>query len=102
MKSVTRLFFGVARSSLLTHVRDTIRDRAASSDPPDLISATDDEIVAAAKDLGMNPAMKGSSAFFGLNGLLDPRVILAACGLLPHLVAMYGVGRGSMQGLRQR
>jgi len=32
----------------------------------ELIDATDDEILEAAKDLGMDPRMKGSAAFLGL------------------------------------
>jgi hypothetical protein len=32
----------------------------------ELTEATDEEILAAASDLGMNPAMKGSAAFFGV------------------------------------
>jgi hypothetical protein len=32
----------------------------------ELIEATDEEVLAAASDLGMNPAMKGSAAFFGI------------------------------------
>jgi hypothetical protein len=32
----------------------------------ELIDATDEEILEAAKDLGMNPMMKGSAAFFGV------------------------------------
>jgi hypothetical protein len=32
----------------------------------ELIEATDEEILAAAGDIGMNPAMKGSAAFFGV------------------------------------
>jgi hypothetical protein len=32
----------------------------------ELLEATDEEILDAAKDLGMNPAMRGSAAFFGL------------------------------------
>ncbi|MGH8201173.1 MAG: hypothetical protein ACREVO_12570 [Steroidobacteraceae bacterium] len=32
----------------------------------ELIAATDEEILEAASDLGMNPAMKGSAAFFGV------------------------------------
>lgn len=32
----------------------------------ELTDATDEEILAAASDLGMNPAMKGSAAFFGV------------------------------------
>jgi hypothetical protein len=32
----------------------------------DLIDATDEEILEAAKDLGMDPSMKGSAAFLGV------------------------------------
>lgn len=32
----------------------------------ELTEATDEEILAAASDLGMNPTMKGSAAFFGV------------------------------------
>ena len=32
----------------------------------ELIAATDEEILEAARDLGMNPAMRGSAAFFGV------------------------------------
>ena len=32
----------------------------------ELIAAKDEEILAAAGDLGMNPGMKGSAAFFGV------------------------------------
>lgn len=32
----------------------------------ELLEATDEEILEAARDLGMNPAMKGSAAFFGV------------------------------------
>lgn len=32
----------------------------------ELIEATDDEILQATRDLGMNPTIKGSAAFFGV------------------------------------
>jgi hypothetical protein len=32
----------------------------------DAIDASDEELLAAARELGMNPAMKGSAAFFGI------------------------------------
>jgi hypothetical protein len=38
----------------------------------DLIDATDEEILAAAKGLGMNPTMKGSAALFGVTILVRP------------------------------
>lgn len=39
----------------------------------ELIEATDEEILDAARDLGMNPLMKGSAAFFGVtNGPRSP------------------------------
>jgi hypothetical protein len=39
----------------------------------ELIDASDEEIMAAAADLGMNPAMKGSAAFAGLKYPANPR-----------------------------
>jgi hypothetical protein len=39
----------------------------------DLLDATDEEILAAAKELGMNPGMKGSAAFIGVLLLARPR-----------------------------
>jgi hypothetical protein len=36
----------------------------------DLLEATDEDILAAAKELGMDPAMKGSAAFFGVTLLV--------------------------------
>ena len=41
----------------------------------DLLDATDEEILAAAKELGMNPAMKGSAAFFGVTRLARMRAL---------------------------
>ena len=38
----------------------------------ELVEATDEEILAAARDLGMNPAMKGSAAFFGISMIHAP------------------------------
>jgi hypothetical protein len=32
----------------------------------DVTEATDEEVMSAARELGMNPAMKGSAAFFGV------------------------------------
>jgi hypothetical protein len=32
----------------------------------DIIDATDEELLTAARELGMNPSMKGSAAFFGV------------------------------------
>jgi hypothetical protein len=58
----------------------------------ELIAATDEEILEAAADLGMNPAMKGSAAFFGVTkGLPSPftagelREYLGGAGLPPGL-----------------
>ena len=36
----------------------------------EVIDASNEEILAAARELGMNPAMKGSSAFFGVTLLV--------------------------------
>jgi hypothetical protein len=40
----------------------------------ELLEATDEEILAAASELGMNPAMKGSAALFGVTVLVRPLV----------------------------
>jgi hypothetical protein len=40
----------------------------------ELIEASDEEIMAAAADLGMNPRMKGSAAFLGLKYPANPRL----------------------------
>jgi hypothetical protein len=40
----------------------------------ELIDATDEEIIEAAKDLGMNPKMKGSAAFAGLTFPAKPQL----------------------------
>jgi hypothetical protein len=41
-------------------------DRLLDALARELIDVPEDEILAAAKELGMNPAMKGSAAFLGL------------------------------------
>lgn len=52
----------------------------------ELIEATDEEILDAAGDIGMNPLMKGSAAFFGITVArsalwpADPRESAAAPG----------------------
>ena len=48
----------MAPYAALTHVLDALER--------ELVDATDDEILEAAKDLGMDPMMKGSAAFFGV------------------------------------
>jgi hypothetical protein len=40
----------------------------------ELIEASDEEILAAAKELGMNPEMKGSAAFMGLKHFFRPQL----------------------------
>jgi len=40
----------------------------------ELIESTDDELLEAAKDLGMDPAMRGSAAFIGLKYPATPRL----------------------------
>jgi hypothetical protein len=40
----------------------------------DLLESSDEEIMQAAKDLGMNPRMKGSAAFAGLKYRVKPRL----------------------------
>jgi hypothetical protein len=39
----------------------------------DVIDAADEELLTAARELGMNPSMKGSAAFFGVTRPAGPR-----------------------------
>ena len=39
----------------------------------ELVTATDDEVLEAARDLGMDPTLKGSSVFFGVTMSADVR-----------------------------
>lgn len=41
----------------------------------ELVNVTDDEILAAAQELGINPTMKGSAVFFGVTKRLRCRLI---------------------------
>jgi hypothetical protein len=41
----------------------------------ELLAASDDEIMEAARDLGMNPAMKGSAAFAGVKYPISARAL---------------------------
>jgi hypothetical protein len=44
----------------------TALDRVLDGLAQELIAATDEEILAAARELGMDPGMRGSAAFLGL------------------------------------
>ena len=48
-------------------------ERVLAALEQDLLNATDEEIQTSAKELGMNPNMKGSAAMFGVTLLLRPR-----------------------------
>jgi cobalamin biosynthesis protein CbiG len=48
---------------------ETALNRILDALERELIDASDEEILEAAKDLGMNPLMKGSAAFLGLQTL---------------------------------
>ncbi|HEY2529966.1 MAG TPA: hypothetical protein VGJ20_18850 [Xanthobacteraceae bacterium] len=58
----------------------------------ELIAATDEEVLEAAKDLGMNPLMKGSAAFLGLHNFsfaefFDSEVLREVLGRARHIAA---------------
>lgn len=53
----------------------------------ELIDASDEEIMAAAADLGMNPAMRGSAAFAGVKYPTNPRYADFFYGIEPWLGA---------------
>jgi hypothetical protein len=56
-----------------THT-DSALERLLLALEQELLDATDEEVFAAARELGMNPSMKGSSAFFGVTILVRPMV----------------------------
>jgi hypothetical protein len=57
------------RTKLSVFEPETALNRILDALERELIDASDEEILEAAKDLGMNPLMKGSAAFLGLQTL---------------------------------
>ena len=53
---------------------DSALERLLLALEDELLQATDEEVLAAAHELGMNPAMKGSAAFFGVTLLVRPMI----------------------------
>jgi hypothetical protein len=53
---------------------DSALERLLLALEDELLEATDEEILAAAHELGMNPAMQGSAAFFGLTMAVRPTI----------------------------
>ena len=51
---------------------DSTLERLLLALEDELLQATDAEVLAAAHELGMNPAMKGSAALFGVTMLVRP------------------------------
>ena len=62
------------RTKLTTNQQVAGFDRVLEALGQELIESTDDELLQAAKDLGMNPTMRGSAAFIGLKYPAMPRV----------------------------
>jgi hypothetical protein len=54
---------------------DSTLERLLLALEDELLEATDEEVLAAARDLGMKPEMKASSAFFGLTMLVRPMIV---------------------------
>jgi hypothetical protein len=57
---------------MTTQRPDSALERLLVALEDELLQATDEEVLAAAHELGMNPAMKGSSAFIGVTMLVRP------------------------------
>ena len=53
-----------------TRPPDQVLERLLTALESELLEATDEELLAAAKELGMDPTMKGSSAFTGVTVLV--------------------------------
>jgi hypothetical protein len=59
---------------MTTQRPDSALERLLLALEDELLQATDEEVLAAAHELGMNPAMKGSAAFFGVTLLVRPMI----------------------------
>ncbi|MGA2563096.1 MAG: hypothetical protein ABSF96_05990 [Steroidobacteraceae bacterium] len=61
----------------------------------DVIDATEEELMTAARELGMNPSMKGSAAFFGVTEAIRAKVHSLLAALTPQeakaLRAQFGI-----------
>ena len=57
---------------MTTRRPDSTLERLLLALEDELLQATDAEVLAAAHELGMNPAMKGSAALFGVTMLVRP------------------------------
>jgi hypothetical protein len=84
----------------------TALDRVLDGLAEELIAASDEEILAAARELGMDPGMRGSAAFLGLKYpiLRYPHEILAGFdldGLLPRSASLIE-GPASKQRARRK
>jgi hypothetical protein len=53
---------------------DSALERLLLALEDELLQASDEEVLAAAHELGMNPAMKGSAAFSGVTMLVRPMI----------------------------
>jgi hypothetical protein len=62
------------RTKVKLALPDVVLTRILEAFGQELIDASDEEIMQAAKDLGMNPHMKGSAAFLGLTSPAKPDV----------------------------
>ena len=62
------------RSNLTPVFPEVTLDRILDALERELVEATDAELLEAAEDLGMNPAMKGSAAFLGLKYPYRPQL----------------------------
>jgi hypothetical protein len=60
---------------------DSTLERLLLALEDELLQATDEEVLAAAHELGMNPAMKGSAALFGVTMLVRPMANYAGPGI---------------------
>jgi hypothetical protein len=63
------------RSKVKAAAREVVAlNRILQALEQELIEATDEEVIAAAKDLGMDPTMKGSGVFAGLKYPARPQL----------------------------
>ncbi|MGO9801951.1 MAG: hypothetical protein ACLPTM_10000 [Steroidobacteraceae bacterium] len=77
------------RTKMMRVFPETALERVLEALERELVAATDEELLEAASDLGMQPGMKGSAAFLGLRypamrraeDFFDPQWMLASAAL---------------------
>ena len=93
------------RKHLAVSTPEATLGRVLDAFEEELLQASDEEILEAARDLGMNPMMKGSAAFLGLHtpdpakitDFFDPATASAIRAELKRLTFAKPAGKGASE-----